>query len=220
MKNHSSMPDRSSTSDHSCISDSKTASRSACRIEIRNARIVSRNVHRTEIRIVRNASLSVYRTEIRSACRKDRSIMLHQRQRSLTAENAQMESWRYFRTDMGLSAVRIICREKMIFMYHLPRSADLTWKQETLSKEISVLRHRVRSSAPFYMSLPSMDSIQVKVRNDIISRTWRRFFQTRDLKWKDRVEQLRWESWIWSALSVKAREVWSYLLRKQVRQLF
>ena len=54
------------------------------------------------------------------------SIMPRQRQYSLTVEREQTESLRYFRMDMGLSDVRIIFRGKMIFMYHLPRSADLT----------------------------------------------------------------------------------------------
>ena len=48
-----------------------------------------------------------------------------QKQRSWTAARKPMEFSRSFRTDMGLSAVKTFFRERMIFMFLRPRSADL-----------------------------------------------------------------------------------------------
>ena len=48
-----------------------------------------------------------------------------QKQRSWTAARKPMEFSRSFRTDMGLSVVKTFFRERMIFMFLRPRSADL-----------------------------------------------------------------------------------------------
>ena len=48
-----------------------------------------------------------------------------ERRHSLTVERRQTVFWKYFRMDMVLSAVRIICRAKMISMFHRLRSVDL-----------------------------------------------------------------------------------------------
>lgn len=45
---------------------------------------------------------------------------------SLTAARKQMAFWKYFRMDMDLFAVPIICRVRMTFMYLRPRSGVLT----------------------------------------------------------------------------------------------
>ena len=47
-------------------------------------------------------------------------------QPSLTAARKQMAFWKYFRMDMDLFAVPIICRVRMTFMYLRPRSGVLT----------------------------------------------------------------------------------------------
>ena len=51
---------------------------------------------------------------------------IRRRQPSLTAARKQMAFWKYFRMDMDLFAVLIICRVRMTFMYLRPRSDVLT----------------------------------------------------------------------------------------------
>lgn len=51
---------------------------------------------------------------------------IRRRQPSLTAARKQMAFWKYFRMDMDLFAVPIICRVRMTFMYLRPRSGVLT----------------------------------------------------------------------------------------------
>ena len=51
---------------------------------------------------------------------------IRRRQPSLTAARKQMAFWKYFRMDMDLFAVPIICRVRMTFMYLRPRSDVLT----------------------------------------------------------------------------------------------
>ena len=61
-------------------------------------------------------------TDIRIGLKK----VLRQIQHSWTAERKLTVFWKYCLTDMDLSAVPIIFREKMIFTFHLHRSAALT----------------------------------------------------------------------------------------------
>ena len=88
--------------------------------ETKNRKQSGRNRSRVKWKVTERESPSITKH------RNVHSIMPRQRQYSLTVEREQTESLRYFRMDMGLSDVRIIFREKMIFMYHLLRYADLT----------------------------------------------------------------------------------------------
>ena len=102
----------------------RSARQSGYRTEVRNARW---SMYRTEIRSIRQKTCRTeYRTIRQTEHRRDRSIMHLQRlYSSLTVENVQMESWRCFRMDTVSFAARTICRDRMIFMCHRRRSADL-----------------------------------------------------------------------------------------------
>ena len=96
-----------------------------------------RNAHRRNLvsvirKEIQKETRNVFPTGIMNRVRKEMTDIriglkraLRQIQHSWTAERRLTVFWKYCRMDMDLSAVRIIFREKMTFMFHLPRSADL-----------------------------------------------------------------------------------------------
>ena len=105
--------------------------------KIREVRKPAETLVRSENHVIRNNERRTYqeRTQEKSRERyQERNTdiriglkrVLRQIQHSWTAERKLTVFWKYCLTDMDLSAVPIIFREKMIFTFHLHRSAALT----------------------------------------------------------------------------------------------